>query len=121
MTEKNRFVIKEIYYGTDPGVSHVASAFGQVEEIFFCILYQRLHISAVSNLFVCPFFICQKQKPAVSTRPEYQDTVDPEYEDFRAEAGLQRNRQLESFAKAAEAFKQGRKEVASFYAQQVMS
>lgn len=51
--------------------------------------------------------------------PDYQDTEDPEYEDFRAEASLQRRRQLESFAKAAEAFKQGRREVASFYAQQV--
>lgn len=49
----------------------------------------------------------------------YQDTEDPEYEDFRAEARLQRSRQLESFSKAAEAYKQGRKEVASFYAQQV--
>uniref|UniRef100_A0A3B4H4F0 NEDD4 binding protein 2 n=1 Tax=Pundamilia nyererei TaxID=303518 RepID=A0A3B4H4F0_9CICH len=47
-----------------------------------------------------------------------QDTEDPDYEDFRAEARLQRSRQLESFAKAAEAYKQGRKEVASFYAQQ---
>lgn len=51
--------------------------------------------------------------------PDYQDTEDPEYEDFRAEASLQRQRQLESLSKAAEAFKQGRKEVASFYAQQV--
>ncbi|XP_056892886.1 NEDD4-binding protein 2 isoform X2 [Takifugu flavidus] len=59
-----------------------------------------------------------KQKPAASMKPEYQDTEDPEYEDFRAEASLQRKRRLESFAKAAEAFKQGRKEVASFYAQQ---
>uniref|UniRef100_A0A8C7YJS5 NEDD4 binding protein 2 n=1 Tax=Oryzias sinensis TaxID=183150 RepID=A0A8C7YJS5_9TELE len=49
---------------------------------------------------------------------DYQDTQDPEYEDFRAEASLQRSRQLESFAKAAEAYKQGRREVASFYAQQ---
>lgn len=49
----------------------------------------------------------------------YQDTEDPEYDDFRAEASLHRSRQLESFSKAAEAFKQGRKEVASFYAQQV--
>jgi len=46
--------------------------------------------------------------------------VDPEYEDFRAEASLQKRRQHESLAKAAEAFKQGQKEVASFYAQQVM-
>lgn len=43
---------------------------------------------------------------------------DPEYDDFRAEASLQRSRQLENFTKAAEAYKQGRKEVASFYAQQ---
>ncbi|XP_074551293.1 NEDD4-binding protein 2 [Halichoeres trimaculatus] len=60
----------------------------------------------------------KRQKPPESTVPDYQDTEDPEYEDFRAEASLQRRRQLENFAKAAEAYKQGRKEVASFYAQQ---
>uniref|UniRef100_A0A3Q3J3L8 Smr domain-containing protein n=1 Tax=Monopterus albus TaxID=43700 RepID=A0A3Q3J3L8_MONAL len=59
-----------------------------------------------------------RQKLPESTVVDYQDTEDPEYEDFRAEASLQRSRQLESFAKAAEAYKQGRKEVASFYAQQ---
>ncbi|KAM4750989.1 NEDD4-binding protein 2 isoform 2-T2 [Anableps anableps] len=59
-----------------------------------------------------------KQKPLEPAVPNYQDTDDPEYEDFRAEANLQRRRQLENFAKAAEAFRQGRKEVASFYAQQ---
>lgn len=60
----------------------------------------------------------KKQKPKELIVPDYQDTEDPEYEDFRAEASLQRRRQLESFSKAAEAFQQGRKEVASFYAQQ---
>lgn len=45
--------------------------------------------------------------------------MDPEYDDFRTEANLQRSRQIESLTKAAEAYKQGRKEVASFYAQQV--
>ncbi|XP_067353163.1 NEDD4-binding protein 2 isoform X2 [Channa argus] len=55
------------------------------------------------------------QEPVVSS---YQDTEDPEYDDFRAEASLQRTRQIENFTKAAEAYKQGRKEVASFYAQQ---
>lgn len=60
----------------------------------------------------------KRQKPLELIVPNYQDTEDPEYEDFRAEASLQRSRQLESFSKAAEAFKQGRKEVASFYAQQ---
>lgn len=65
--------------------------------------------------------LCQKQKPPELIKPDYQDTEDPQYEDFRTEANLQRSRQLESFSKAAEAFKQGRKEVASFYAQQVRS
>ncbi|XP_061840363.1 NEDD4-binding protein 2 isoform X1 [Nerophis lumbriciformis] len=55
---------------------------------------------------------------ALPVYQNYQDTEDPQYEDFRAEASLQRSRQLESFAKAAEAHKQGRREVASFYAQQ---
>uniref|UniRef100_I3JR45 NEDD4 binding protein 2 n=1 Tax=Oreochromis niloticus TaxID=8128 RepID=I3JR45_ORENI len=60
----------------------------------------------------------KKQRAVESAIPNYQDTEDPDYEDFRTEARLQRSRQLESFAKAAEAYKQGRKEVASFYAQQ---
>ncbi|XP_017263722.1 NEDD4-binding protein 2 isoform X2 [Kryptolebias marmoratus] len=60
----------------------------------------------------------EKQRHPEFTVPNYQDTEDPEYEDFRAEASLQKKRQLESFAKAAEAYKQGHKEVASFYAQQ---
>lgn len=62
-----------------------------------------------------------KDREKKSVNPDmlgYQDTQDPEYQDFRAEANLQRKRQLESFAKAAEAYKQGHKEVASFYAQQ---
>ncbi|XP_052361938.1 NEDD4-binding protein 2-like [Oncorhynchus keta] len=49
---------------------------------------------------------------------QYQDVEDPEYEDFRAEARLQRGRQLESFSKAAEAYRQGRRGVASYYGQQ---
>ncbi|KAJ8000458.1 hypothetical protein DPEC_G00180330 [Dallia pectoralis] len=50
--------------------------------------------------------------------PEYQDVEDPEYEDFRAEARLQRSKQQDSFSKASEAYRQGRKDVASFYAEQ---
>ncbi|XP_026215668.1 NEDD4-binding protein 2 isoform X2 [Anabas testudineus] len=60
----------------------------------------------------------KRQKHLESVVLDYQDREDPEYDDFRAEASLQRSRQLESFSKAAEAYKQGRKEVASFYAQQ---
>lgn len=48
----------------------------------------------------------------------FQDSEDPEYEDFRTEATLQRRQQIECFNKAAEAHRQGRKDVASFYAQQ---
>ncbi|KAM8878958.1 NEDD4-binding protein 2 [Spinachia spinachia] len=59
----------------------------------------------------------KRQPPPESATAAYQDTEDPEYEDFRAEATQQRGRQLECFSKAAEAYKQGRKEVASFYAQ----
>lgn len=50
---------------------------------------------------------------------QFQDTEDPEYEDFRAEAALQREKQQECFSKAADAYSQGRKQVASFYSQQV--
>lgn len=61
---------------------------------------------------------CQKQKSEVYAA-QFQDIEDPEYEDFRTEAILQRQRQQECFDKAAEAYRQGRKDVASFYAQQV--
>ncbi|XP_010776333.1 NEDD4-binding protein 2 [Notothenia coriiceps] len=60
----------------------------------------------------------KRQKPPESTVLDYQDTEDPDYQDFRAEASQQRERQLECFSKAAEAYQQGRKQVASFYAQQ---
>lgn len=49
---------------------------------------------------------------------QFQDSEDPEYDDFRTEATLQRRQQIECFNKAAEAHRQGRKDVASFYAQQ---
>lgn len=67
------------------------------------------------------FLICQRQKPLDLIEQHYQDTEDPEYEDFRAEACLHRRKQLESFSKAAEAFRRGQKEIASFYAEQVRS
>lgn len=61
----------------------------------------------------------QKQKNKINAA-QFQDMEDPEYEDFRTEAMLQRQRQQECFEKAAEAYRQGRKDVASFYAQQVL-
>ncbi|KAF5902290.1 NEDD4-binding protein 2 [Clarias magur] len=59
----------------------------------------------------------RKQKTEIDVA-QFQDIEDPEYVDFRTEAMLQRQRQQESFDKAAEAYRQGRKDVASFYAQQ---
>ncbi|XP_066516070.1 NEDD4-binding protein 2 isoform X2 [Hoplias malabaricus] len=60
----------------------------------------------------------RKQKNEEPEIAQFQDTEDPEYEDFRTEAMLQRRRQQECFDRAAEAYRQGRKDVASFYAQQ---
>ncbi|XP_059409965.1 NEDD4-binding protein 2 [Carassius carassius] len=59
-----------------------------------------------------------KLKEEVVEAAQFQDSEDPEYEDFRTEATLQRRQQIECFNKAAEAHRQGRKDVASFYAQQ---
>ncbi|KAL2098230.1 hypothetical protein ACEWY4_007437 [Coilia grayii] len=58
-------------------------------------------------------------KERVQTKEQlFQDTEDPEYQDFRAEANLQRFKQQECFGKAAEAYRRGKRQVASFYAQQ---
>ncbi|MBN3326108.1 N4BP2 protein, partial [Atractosteus spatula] len=63
-----------------------------------------------------------KEKKKASRETEaaglFQDTEDPDYDDFRAEAILQHRKQQECFSKAAEAYRQGMKDVATFYAQQ---
>uniref|UniRef100_A0A8C2BKY4 NEDD4 binding protein 2 n=1 Tax=Cyprinus carpio TaxID=7962 RepID=A0A8C2BKY4_CYPCA len=59
-----------------------------------------------------------KPRDGEAEAAQFQDSEDPEYEDFRTEATLQRRQQIECFNKAAEAHHQGRKDVASFYAQQ---
>uniref|UniRef100_A0A671M145 NEDD4-binding protein 2-like n=2 Tax=Sinocyclocheilus TaxID=75365 RepID=A0A671M145_9TELE len=59
-----------------------------------------------------------KPRDGEAEAAQFQDSEDPEYEDFRTEATLQRHQQIECFNKAAEAHRQGRKDVASFYAQQ---
>ncbi|XP_030644041.1 NEDD4-binding protein 2 [Chanos chanos] len=60
----------------------------------------------------------RKVKDCEVEPPQFQDTEDPEYEDFRTEAMLHRRKQQECFEKAAEAYRQGRKDVASFYSDQ---
>ncbi|XP_016145047.1 NEDD4-binding protein 2-like isoform X2 [Sinocyclocheilus grahami] len=59
-----------------------------------------------------------KPRDGEAEAAQFQDSEDPEYKDFRTEATLQRHQQIECFNKAAEAHRQGRKDVASFYAQQ---
>ncbi|KAI5607322.1 NEDD4-binding protein 2 isoform X1 [Silurus asotus] len=59
----------------------------------------------------------RKQKNEIDSA-QFQDIEDPEYVDFRTEATLQRHRQQECLDKAAKAYRQGCKDVASFYAQQ---
>ncbi|TRY81490.1 hypothetical protein DNTS_033319 [Danionella cerebrum] len=59
-----------------------------------------------------------KPKDGEAVAAQFQDSEDPEYEDFRTEATLQRRQQIECFNKAAEAHRQGLKDVAFFYAQQ---
>ncbi|KAL4230773.1 NEDD4-binding protein 2 [Mactra antiquata] len=49
---------------------------------------------------------------------DYQDGVDPEYEDYRGEANLHHRLRQECFMKAREAYRRGLKQVASFYSQQ---
>ncbi|XP_051558284.1 NEDD4-binding protein 2-like isoform X2 [Myxocyprinus asiaticus] len=48
-----------------------------------------------------------KQRDGEVPAAHFQDTEDPEYEDFRTEAMLQRRQQIECFNKAAEANRQG--------------
>ncbi|KAJ8410966.1 hypothetical protein AAFF_G00180010 [Aldrovandia affinis] len=60
----------------------------------------------------------RKGKEVAAPVAEFQDTEDPEYEDFRTEATLYRQKQQECFSKAAEAYRQGMKDVAGYYAQQ---
>ncbi|XP_039607254.1 NEDD4-binding protein 2 isoform X2 [Polypterus senegalus] len=62
----------------------------------------------------------KKQKDAEENDESrlYQDTVDPDYDDYRAEAFIHRLKQQECFSKAAEAYRRGMKDVATYYAQQ---
>ncbi|XP_060570620.1 uncharacterized protein LOC132728916 [Ruditapes philippinarum] len=54
--------------------------------------------------------------PVVSK--DYQDGMEPEYEDYRGEANLHFRLRHECFQKAREAHRRGLKQVASFYSQQ---
>ncbi|CAH6891165.1 N4bp2 [Phodopus roborovskii] len=51
--------------------------------------------------------------------PSFQDFEYPEYDDYRAEAFLHQQKRMECYSKAKEAYRMGKKNVATFYAQQV--
>ncbi|KAG5285916.1 hypothetical protein AALO_G00008970 [Alosa alosa] len=59
-----------------------------------------------------------KERKQQEPEPVFQETDEPEYQDLRAEANLHRFKQQECFSKAAEAHRRGKRQVASFYAQQ---
>nr|XP_042141350.1 NEDD4-binding protein 2 [Peromyscus maniculatus bairdii] len=48
----------------------------------------------------------------------FQDFEYPEYDDYRAEAFLHQQKRMECYSKAKEAYRMGKKNVATFYAQQ---
>ncbi|KAM4854283.1 NEDD4-binding protein 2 [Thomomys bottae] len=52
------------------------------------------------------------------SEPSFQDFEYPEYDDYRAEAFLHQQKRTECYSKAKEAYRMGKKNVATFYAQQ---
>uniref|UniRef100_A0A3Q2I651 NEDD4 binding protein 2 n=1 Tax=Equus caballus TaxID=9796 RepID=A0A3Q2I651_HORSE len=59
-----------------------------------------------------------KETEDVPSEPSFQDFEYPEYDDYRAEAFLHQQKRMECYSKAKEAYRMGKKNVATFYAQQ---
>lgn len=59
-----------------------------------------------------------KETDDMSGEPSFQDFEYPEYDDYRAEAFLHQQKRTECYSKAKEAYRMGKKNVATFYAQQ---
>ncbi|KAB1281855.1 NEDD4-binding protein 2 [Camelus dromedarius] len=59
-----------------------------------------------------------KETEDTSNEPSFQDFEYPEYDDYRAEAFLHQQKRMECYSKAKEAYRMGKKNVATFYAQQ---
>ena len=60
-----------------------------------------------------------KETEDIPSEPSFQDFEYPEYDDYRAEAFLHQQKRIECYSKAKEAYRMGKKNVATFYAQQV--
>ncbi|XP_023375384.1 NEDD4-binding protein 2 isoform X2 [Otolemur garnettii] len=59
-----------------------------------------------------------KDTEETPSEPCFQDFEYPEYDDYRAEAFLHQQKRMECYSKAKEAYRMGKKNVATFYAQQ---
>ncbi|XP_007129301.2 NEDD4-binding protein 2 isoform X1 [Physeter macrocephalus] len=59
-----------------------------------------------------------KETEDIPSEPSFQDFEYPEYDDYRAEAFLHQQKRMECYSKAKEAYRLGKKNVATFYAQQ---
>uniref|UniRef100_A0A8C6R8Y5 NEDD4-binding protein 2-like 2 n=1 Tax=Nannospalax galili TaxID=1026970 RepID=A0A8C6R8Y5_NANGA len=59
-----------------------------------------------------------KETEDTPSEPSFQDFEYPEYDDYRAEAFLHQQKRSECYSKAKEAYRMGKKNVATFYAQQ---
>lgn len=59
-----------------------------------------------------------KETEDAQSEPTFQDFEYPEYDDYRAEAFLHQQKRMECYSKAKEAYRMGKKNVATFYAQQ---
>ncbi|KAM8971371.1 NEDD4-binding protein 2 isoform X2 [Sarcophilus harrisii] len=59
-----------------------------------------------------------KETEDIPNDPSFQDFEYPKYDDYRAEAVLHQQKRLECYSKAKEAYRMGKKNVATFYAQQ---
>ncbi|XP_057582107.1 NEDD4-binding protein 2 isoform X2 [Hippopotamus amphibius kiboko] len=59
-----------------------------------------------------------KETDDIPSEPSFQDFEYPEYDDYRAEAFLHQQKRIECYSKAKEAYRMGKKNVATFYAQQ---
>ncbi|XP_041527211.1 NEDD4-binding protein 2 isoform X3 [Microtus oregoni] len=64
--------------------------------------------------------LAKKQRETDDTAGDssFQDFEYPEYDDYRAEAFLHQQKRMECYSKAKEAYRMGKKNVATFYAQQ---
>ncbi|XP_054438052.1 NEDD4-binding protein 2 isoform X2 [Pteronotus mesoamericanus] len=59
-----------------------------------------------------------KETEDTPSESPFQDFEYPEYDDYRAEAFLHQQKRMECYSKAKEAYRMGKKHVATFYAQQ---